>query len=95
MYYIALGVAPIFVKTDSGRKVKALDSSSSATRTVLWKTMKGIDAFSGNMRNIVWGRWRVGFDSHLSEHFFILCNSHTGNLSILHQKVFKLLDCTV
>ena len=28
--------------TDSGRKVKALDLSSGATRTVLWKTMKGI-----------------------------------------------------
>ena len=31
MYYIALGVAPIFVNTDSGRKVKAPDLSSGAT----------------------------------------------------------------
>lgn len=27
---------------DSGRKVKALDLRSGATRTMLWKTMKGI-----------------------------------------------------
>ena len=32
------------------------------------------DASSGNMRNIVWGKWRVGFDSHLSDFFFVNTN---------------------
>jgi hypothetical protein len=31
-----------FCHTDSGRLDKAPDLSSGATRTVLWKTMKGI-----------------------------------------------------
>lgn len=63
--------------TDSGRRVKALDSSSGVTQPFNGKPVENYernwDAFSGSMWNIEWnigwGRWRVGFDSHLSEIF--------------------------
>jgi hypothetical protein len=37
-----MGSTHFFVNTDSGRKVKAPDLSSGATRAMIWKTMKGI-----------------------------------------------------